>query len=271
MSEERAIDRGGPFSRRSIAGDLRQIGLREGAVVLVHSSLSQLGYVAGGAQAVVLALLDVVGAVGTVVMPTHSSDWSDPSMWENPPVPPGWQQVIRDEMPAYDPQLTPTRGMGAIVECFRHVTGAVRSCHPSASFVAVGPKAAGIVEGHELANGFGEQSPLRRLYDLDASVLLLGVGHANNTSLHLAEYRSDAFKQWISQSAPVTVDGERTWVTWQEVEGDTDDFDTLGHAFAATGKQQTGPVGAATAHLMRQRDLVDFAASWFDDHRAPMV
>jgi aminoglycoside 3-N-acetyltransferase len=267
MSEERAIARGGPFSRQSIAGDLRRLGLREGAAVLVHSSLSQLGYVAGGAQAVVLALLDVVGNAGTVVMPTHSSDWSDPSQWENPPVPLEWQQVIRDEMPAYDPQLTPTRGMGAIVECFRHVTGTVRSSHPSASFLALGSKAAEIVEGHELSNGFGERSPLGRLYDLDASVLLLGVGHANNTSLHLAEYRSDASKRSISQSAAVAVNGERTWVSWQELEGDTDDFETLGHAFAAARKQQTGPVGAGTAHLMRQRELVDFAANWFGKHR----
>lgn len=163
MSEESAIARGGPFGRRSIAGDLRRLGLREGATVLVHSSLSRLAHVAGGPQAVVLALLDAVGPAGTVVMPAHSSDWSDPSQWANPPVPPEWQQIIRDEMPAYDTRLTPTMGMGAVVECFRHVTGALRSGHPSGSFVAVGPDAAAIVEGHELANGFGERSPLGRL------------------------------------------------------------------------------------------------------------
>lgn len=237
--------------------------------MLVHSSLSRLGYVAGGAQAVVLALLDVVGTAGTVVMPAHSSDWSDPAQWGNPPVPLDWQQVIRDEVPAYDARLTPTRGMGAVVECFRHVTGTVRSDHPSGSFVAVGSDAAAIVEGHELANGFGERSPLGRLYDLDAWVLLLGVGHANNTSLHLAEYRSDAPKNWISQSAAVMVDGKRTWVTWQQLEGGADDFETLGHAFAVMGQQHTGPVGAGTANLilMRQREVVDFAAKWFDENR----
>jgi aminoglycoside N3'-acetyltransferase len=271
MSEERAIARGGPFSRKSIAADLRRLGLRESATVLVHSSLSHLGYVAGGPQAVVLALLDVAGTTGTVVMPAHSPDWSDPSQWQNPPVPADWQQVIRDEMPAYDPRLTPTRGMGAVVECFRHVSGAVQSSHPSASFVAVGPNATAIMEGHELANGLGERSPLGRLYDLDASVLLLGVGHANNTSLHLAEYRSDNPKRWITQSAAVMVDGERTWASWQQLEGDTDDFEILGHAFAATGLQQTGPVGAGTAHLMRQQEVVDFAVKWFDEHRSVIV
>lgn len=106
MSEESAIARGGPFARRSIAGDLRRLGLREGATVLVHSSLSRPGYVAGGPQAIVLALLDAVGPAGTVVMPAHSSDRSDPSEWANPPVPPEWQQIIREEMPAYDTRLT---------------------------------------------------------------------------------------------------------------------------------------------------------------------
>jgi len=118
---------------------------------------------------------------------------------------------------AYDPRLTPTRGMGGVVGCFRHVPGAVRSCRPSDSFVAVWPNAAAIMEGHELTNGLGERSPLGRLYGLDASVLLLGVGHANNTSLHFAEYRSDNPKRWISQSAAVMVDGERTWVSWLEL------------------------------------------------------
>jgi aminoglycoside 3-N-acetyltransferase len=97
------------------------------------------------------------------------------------------------------------------------------------------------------------------------------VGHANNTSLHLAEYRSDSPKRWISQSAAVMIDGERTWVSWQQLEGDTDDFEVLGHAFAATGLHQTGPGGARTAHLMRQQEVVDSAVKWFGEHRSVIV
>ncbi len=254
-------------SRRSIGLQLRRLGVQEGALVLVHSSLSNLGYVIGGAQAVVLALCDAVGRTGTLVMPAHSSDWSDPSQWEHPPVPVEWHQTIRDEMPAFDPLLTPTRAMGAVVECFRHLPGVRRSAHPSVSFIAYGPHAGAVVDGHELADGLGEKSPLARLYDLDASVLLLGVGHANNTSLHLAEYRSDAAKRWISQSAAVMIDDERTWATWSELEGNVDDFEMLGRDFAATGQERTGQIGAATAYLMRQRVLVDFASEWFGHHR----
>src|SRR5205085_4042113 len=108
----------------------------------------------------------------------------------NPPVPEAWWETIRNERPAFDARTQPTRGMGAIAECFRSWPGSQRSDHPLVSFTALGPNAERIAANHELANGLGEGSPLARLYDLDAHVLLLGVGHANNTSLHLAEYRT---------------------------------------------------------------------------------
>jgi len=82
--------RPGPFTLDSLVSDLRALGLVAGDTVLVHSSLSAIGYVAGGAQAVVLALLEVIGTEGTLVVPTHSGDLSDPSRWENPPVPEAW-------------------------------------------------------------------------------------------------------------------------------------------------------------------------------------
>jgi aminoglycoside 3-N-acetyltransferase len=144
--------------------------------------------VAGGAHAVVLALQEVVGPAGTVVMPTHSY-LTDPATWHDPPVSEAWWPVIRQHLPAFDPALTPTRGMGAIVECFRHTSGVRRSAHPSVSFAAFGPHAQMVLADHSLDDDLGEGSPLARVYDLDGQVLLLGVGHDNNTSLHLAEYR----------------------------------------------------------------------------------
>jgi aminoglycoside 3-N-acetyltransferase len=93
--------------------------------------------------------------------------------------------------------------MGAVVECFRNFPGAKRSNHPIVSFIAVGGEADRVVENHELDYGFGETSPLARLYDLDAWLLLLGVGHTNNSSLHLVEYRADfKGKRWYHIGTP---------------------------------------------------------------------
>ena len=261
-----AADR--PATSRSLKYELRTLGVAEGITVIVHASLSRLGWVAGGARAVVEALRQTVGETGTLVMPTHSGDLSDPALWRNPPVPESWWQTIRDEMPPYDPQLTPTRMMGAIVEYFRHCPGVRRSDHPQVSFAALGPNAPVITAHHSLEHPLGEGSPLARVYELNGRVLLLGVDHTNNTALHLAEYRADyPGKKWTAQGAPVTVDGERSWATFEDLEGDDSDFAEIGAAFADTGAEQTGWVGSGEARLMGMRDLVDFGASWMTRHR----
>lgn len=257
-----------PATAATIEADLRALGIGDGDVVVVHSSLSSLGFVVGGAQAVVEALLAAVGSSGTVTMPAHSADWSEPSYWEAPPVPPAWWPVIREHLPAYDPHTTPLRGMGAIAEALHRVPGTRRSAHPRLSHMAHGPHADRIVGHHPLPDGFAESSPLARLHELDATVVLIGVGHANNTSLHLAECRATwPGKARVTQGSAVLMDGVRTWVTYDEDEADPDDFPAVGAAFAGTGGVRTGRVAQAEAMVMSQRALVDFAVGWFASHR----
>lgn len=267
--EAAAIDRTAhPATRASLGRDLAALGVVPGGTVLVHSSLSRLGWVVGGAQAVVEALLDAVGPSGTIVVPTHSTSLSEPSRWQRPAVPGEWWDTIRHEMPPFDPRLTPTQDMGSTVECFRHLPGARRSAHPRVSFTAVGPEAEAIVGRHDLEVCFGEGSPLARLYEAEASVLLLGVGHANNTSLHLAEHRATFDgKEIFEQGSPVMEAGARRWVTYSQLDDDATDFPALGEELARAGLQRTGTVGAGTGLLMDQRAVVDFAVRWFEQHR----
>lgn len=257
-----------PLTRARIAAELAALGITPARALIVHSSMRALGWVAGGAQAVVLALREAVGAHGTLVMPTHSGQLSDPSRWQAPPVPSDWWPVIRESTPAFDPLLTPTRNMGAIVETFRYLPGVRRSAHPLTSFAAVGPDADDIIADHRLGSGMGEHSPLARLYEKDAAVLLLGVGHGNNTSIHLAEYRARfAGKKTHLEGAPISEAGTRRWATFEELVWHDDDFATIGAAFSATGKERIGDVGAATARLMPMRALVDFAVTWMQANR----
>ena len=258
-----------PATVASLAAELHSLGLPRGATVLVHSAMSRLGYVIGGPQALIEALLEALGPEGTLVMPTFSGDRGDPAPWQHPPVPEAWWPLFREHMPAFEPGRTPTRGLGVVPEAFRAWPGAVRSSHPSCSFAAVGPQAAAITADHALAFGMGEQSPLARLYDLDAWVLLLGVSHANDSSLHLSEIRAEGIKlDPIEGGAPVLVDGVRQWVRYEDVDGDSDDFEALGEAFAAeTDAETVGRVGLATARLFRQRAVVDFGVGWLEAHR----
>ncbi len=250
-----------PATTSSIARDLRALGLEAGMSVIVHSSLSRLGFVVGGPQTIVTALIDVLGDSGTLMMPTHSGALSDPVTWEDPPVPEAWWPTLRAQMPAFDPHLTPTRSMGAIVECFRCLPGVQRSNHPTVSAAALGPNASVLLESHALHDRFGETSPQGRLYALDGHVLLLGVDHGNNTSLHLSEARS-GLPGLVVDGAPVLIDGERQWVEVTHLADDSDDFTAIGEAFSETGNERRGNVGVGVARLCRSRDIVDFGVDW---------
>jgi aminoglycoside 3-N-acetyltransferase len=265
--EQRAIAASeAPVTRDSLAADLGRLGVRRGSVLLTHSSLSALGWVCGGAQAVVEALLDALGPEGTLVVPTHTNGNSEPSVWQNPPVPEDWWPVIRATMPAYDPAITPSRGLGVVVEVARTWPGGRRSDHPHDSFAAIGPHAGAVTAGHALDSGFGERSPLARVEELDGDVLLLGAGHDSNTSLHLAEHRVPNPPR-EPYGAAVKEAGGRRWVTWEDVVADESDFEELGAAFDATGAVAVGRVGAGEARLMRQRKLLAFAVGWMREHR----
>ncbi|WP_435118981.1 aminoglycoside N(3)-acetyltransferase [Halolamina sp. C58] len=258
-----------PVTVDRIAANLRELGVEAGDTLLVHTSLSELGWVAGGPQAVVDALQRVVTADGTLVMPTHSTQYSDPSVWSNPPVPDDWIPQIRESMPPFRPELTPSRGMGAVAECFRDYPETVRSRHPLYSFAAWGADAESIVADHSFENAMGEASPLARVYDRDGSVLLLGADHASNTSLHLAEYRADLDTGRVTETAPVLRDDERTMVEWTDIEHDSGDFPQVGAAFEKAHPEavRQDDVGTATAKLVDQPALVDFGAEWMSDHR----
>ncbi|TYP79442.1 aminoglycoside N(3)-acetyltransferase [Paenibacillus methanolicus] len=259
-----------PLSASSIAEALRMLGVREGDTLIVHSSLKAFNrFLIGGAPAVLLGVESAAGDGGTVVMPAHSGDLSDPERWENPPVPKEWWADIRANMPAFDRDLTPTFGIGAVAETFRKQAGTLRSGHPQVSFCARGPKAEWYTGEHPFDDGLGERSPLAKLYEDDARILMLGTGHDRNTTLHLAEYRARyGSKSFQTNGAPVFVDGIREWRTFHDIALSTEDFEAIGHAFEQERDEVSKrEIGDAVAKLMPVRSLVDFAVYWMERYR----
>jgi aminoglycoside 3-N-acetyltransferase len=250
-----------PRTRNSLARDLAALGLSSGQLVMAHVSMTALGFVAGGPTSLLDALLDVLGPAGTLLLPAHSADLSDPATWQAPPVPTAWIDEVRDALPPFDPARTPTWGLGVVPELFRTWPGVIRSDHPAVSLAARGPLAAEILRDHALDDPHGEGSPLARAYDRDAKLLLLGVGWNRATLLHLAERRAEPGAAPIVSGAPILRDGGRVWQTYRDYDSDPERFAAVGEALAAAGILTVGRVGSAEAMLVDGRTAVDIGTS----------
>lgn len=288
MSEDKIIERtkNKPVTYSSLITDFTKIGIKPKMNLLVHSSLSSIGWVCGGVVSVIKALEAVITPDGTLMMPAHSSDLSDPAHWCNPSVPKSWWDEIKKEMPAFDNSLTPTKDMGIIAESFRKQTGVVRSNHPSTSFCAWGKHKKYIIQDNRgsCKNTFflqnfckslnhydfpqNENSPLGKLYNLDGYVLLLGVNYDKNTSFHLAEYKAKyTGKRFIKDGFPVIVGGKKEWCEYDDILYHSDDFMYIGKEFESVKKTNIGNIGNARSILFSQREIVDFAVDWMEKNR----
>jgi len=257
-----------PNTITSLKNDFEALGVNPGAIIIMHSSLSKIGWTVGGPVSVIRALMQILTPEGTLVMPTMSGDNSEPSKWEYPPVPESWWDTIRKEMPAFEPKITPTRGMGTIVDTFRNWPNVLRSNHPVSSFAAWGKHAKFITENHELIGELGEGSPISRLYELNGQILLVGVSHESNTSIHLAEYRCDfPGKKYIKTGSAILVNNQRKWVEWEELDVDSDDFEQLGADFESKINYKPSKIGMADSRLISLRAIVDFGIEWLKENR----
>ena len=156
-------------AREKIAGDLKALGVREGGVLLVHSSMRSLGRFAGGAEEVVRGLLEAVGPAGTLLMPALS------------------YERVGAAHPVFDVHNTPSC-VGWLTEYFRRRRGTLRSVHPTHSVCGLGPAAEGLLADHQKDHTpCGEHSPFRRLRRAGGQVLFLGCGLKPNTSMHSIE------------------------------------------------------------------------------------
>jgi aminoglycoside 3-N-acetyltransferase len=256
---------------RTLKETFAAAGVEAGQTLLLHSSMSKIGgWICGGAEAVIAALQDVLGAEGTLVMPTHTAENTDPAYWQNPPVPQEWWEIIRQERPPFDPATSKTYKMGIIPETFRSYPGVLRSNHPIGSFASAGKHARAITAPQPLEPMFGEDSPIGRLVNLGAKVLLLGVSYDSCTSLHLAEYRMrSALKRFHTEGCAVLTESGRRWVNFEMMALDSDDFEQIGAQFEQTHPQHVrfGQIGNAATRLIEQRPLVDFAHAWMEQYR----
>lgn len=246
---------------QALAEDLAEIGLSRGDTVLLHSSLSSIGHVQGGASAVIDAFRRALGREGTLVTPAFSGTVTDPCRSvvvgsTDPDV-----SAARDAVPLYDPDTTPTE-IGAIPAAVLTEPDRRRSPHPQASVAAIGHRADAICRAQPLSFALGEDSPFSRLVDVDATIVLLGVGHNRSSMLHHVESLLDpgVRRPWVRRF-PHRIGGERVWVEVQDVAADNGaHFPAVGAAFAlASSSHRRGVIGSAPTEAFSSRDYVTFA------------
>ncbi|MDP3305152.1 MAG: AAC(3) family N-acetyltransferase [Erysipelotrichaceae bacterium] len=255
---------GAVLTRQQIIDQLRAIGVTEGMTLMVHSSLRAFGYVCGGAQTVVDALLEVVGYEGTIVVSMQSGDNSEPSYWQNPPVTLGLFDTIRKSHPSFHVVHSDVRKMGAISESIRHREGSVITNHPAVAFCAMGKYARFICRHHELDFPLGKESPLGACYDLKAHVLLIGVGYDSCTALHLAESLSGK-RSVILQGGAVEGSGGRIWQKYVDYDYDPDDFKNIGLVLEHKNLVTNFRIGNAHVQFFEMQVAVDEAVAWIKE------
>ena len=168
----------------------------------------------------------------------------------------------------FDPARTPAApDLGVLADTFWRQPGALRSAHPFA-FAAAGPRAAEIVSGPMPLPPHAPESPVGRVHGLDGQVLLLGVGHDANTTLHLAELLA-AVPYRVAKSITVLRDGQPTCVDYRENDHCCARFAFADGWMRERGLQREGPVGHGQARLARARDVVKVALEHL--HADPLV
>jgi aminoglycoside N3'-acetyltransferase len=144
--------------------------------------------------------------------------------------------------------------MGVVAETFWRMPGVLRS-DSSHAFAASGPQAAPITRPHPVDLPHGLDSPVGRVYELEGQVLLLGVGHDSNTTIHLAEYLAGV-RYRRKKSSTIVQEGNLVRLEYGEIDHCCQNFNLVDGWLEARGLQRRGPVGHAEARLARSQDIV---------------
>ncbi len=157
------------ITQRELELAFKVCGIEKGDLLLMHSALSSIGDVKGGADTVIDALLNVLGEDGTLAVVAMSG--------QHP----------------FDPETAPST-VGIISETLRRRKGAFRSLKPVHSVAAYGKKAEEFTSGHDVSEtNCGEGTPYTKLRDMGGKILMLGVDMNRNTTLHSIEDIMDSY------------------------------------------------------------------------------
>lgn len=255
------------FTRADLARGLRALDLAAGDTVMLHASVRAVGEVAGGPDEIHLAIKDVVGADGTLMMYASCPQYVDDVGRGN--LTAAQEAEVIEKLPAFDALTARSaRDNGALVEMLRTYPGSRVNLHP-ARFVVWGKQGDYLLSRQPWNYAFGHDSALERFVELDGKILLLGSDHDTVTFLHYAEHILDIPGKRVARfKVPVLERGKRVWRDMEEFNTASDGvhsnwpdryFATLVDAHLAESSNRGGFVGSASSYLLSARALLNSA------------
>lgn len=243
---------------------------------MLHARMSALGWVVGGADAIVLSILDAVGPTGTIAavvswddIPLRFAEW-----------PQEWRDAYEMDLPPFDPvRSAANHEYGRVAERIRTWPGARRGAHPDQGVAAVGPAAEWLVHPHPLDDSFGAATPFSRLVEVNGDVLMLGAPLSKLTLVHHAEATAQLpERRTVRYRLPITENGRRVWreihdidtffeqpVPYESVLGpNCNGIASIARSALEAGIGRSGCVAGTTCHLFPARDIVAFATRWLE-------
>ena len=228
----------GPVNPGELDRALGLLGLDGSRGAIVHSSLSSFGYLSGGAPTILETLRK---RVSTIVMPAftyYTLAWPSSQRQAD------WPKNLPPDGPRFRPDSPVSPDIGKVSQMMLDRLAPKRSSHPALSFIALGPHEQSVLDAQSLENPYG---PIGVLYTLDADVILLGVDHRSNTTIHYGEYLAGRplLDRWVS-----SMDGvQHTYfpncsAAFNAIQGRLDTLETI-------------DVGKTVVSRMRVRDVVD--------------
>lgn len=228
-----------------------RLGVRKGGVVVVHSSISALGYLVHGVSALRLALERALGAEGTLLVPTFTGEQTDPACWVEPALPSSVWNEVRDSMPSFDKRRSMPRSMGQLALSVLMDPRCERSDHPLCSFAAIGPRAAELTAAHDLRDPFGPLSPLGRTRSTGGQILLIGVDQRRNSAIAHAQCCADGPQVRRAKATFLAeVDGQRQWVTPTRLAECSEGYQRIEDELTSRGLVRVARAGDGLCRLM---------------------
>lgn len=253
----KGVKASGSISRDQLKQDFVDLGIQSGETLFVHSAMSKVGYIEGGAETLIEVLQEILGTEGTLAFPTFTFPEG------------GVYRTISNPDYVFDPEEQPS-SVGHITEVFRKMDGVFRSCHPTHSISCWGKNAEKITEEHiETGGNWGPETPFGKLIEQDASILAIGVPISMFTFFHCIEdYYPDLYPNLYHPdklNVRVKKDGkeEQYAMRYHDPEFLTDRIEKnpsirqfFHNYFMESGKMKLTKIGKADSLYLSTKDLL---------------